>query len=504
MKWVKETDSTQAPSVYWLTGLAGLGKTTIAYTICEELKSTGIPFVSFFCSRQLDSKNSKLLVTTICRDLAELFSSFASELLPVLERDSKIVHAWLPLQMEELLANPWKTSLPHRECLPRPVVVVDALDESDCGTEFLKELLDAVDLRKLSGIKFLVTSRPEPRLFDICKSFPPNAVCKLHEIDVSNVQKDIEKYLFSALPDLKDEPNLVKLANQAQGFFIYAATAVRFISSPSQPLSVHEQQKELQNIVNSWPVSSRGSEQNAVNELYQKILGDAFSDDRICDERLQILHTVLCAEERISMSVIACLSDINQDTVEKTVKSLHAVLFVSSKDKCVYWYHTSFLDFIFTQVTAKFSIFLKQGYPSQEINVFCDRVVHHAILACQCFSIMGELLHFNMCNLKSSCQFDSDVPGLDGEKLRNLPPVLQYASQHWATHLSQAAPADDESNELLQFLHDFMCNKLLFWIEAMNLIDSKFECESLLKDAEEWLKKVRKICGIQYNNTDSS
>jgi len=503
MEWVKETDSTKAPSVYWLTGLAGLGKTTIAYTICEKLKSAGIPSVSFFCSRQLDSKNSKLLITTICRDLAELFSSFASELLPVLESNSKIVHAWLPLQMEELFANPWKISLPHRKCLPVPVVVVDALDESDCGTEFLKELLDAVDLHKLSGIKFLVTSRPEPTLFDLCKSFPPNAVCKLHEIDVSDVQKDIEKYLFSALPDLKNQPNLVKLASQAEGFFIYAATAVRFISSPSQPLSVHEKCKELQNIVNSWPVSSRGFEQNAVDELYQKILGDAFSDDRISNERLQILHTVLCAESRISMSVIAHLSDNNQDTVEKTIESLHAVLFVSSKDECVYWYHTSFPDFIFTQVQAKFSIFLKKGCPSQEINVFCDKIAHHAILACQCFSIMRQLLHFNMCNLKSSFQFDCDVLGLDGEKLRNLPPVLQYASRHWAAHLSQAAPADDDTNELLQFLDDFMCNQLLFWIEAMNLVDSKHECESLLKDAEEWFKRVRNFLCIKHNNTDA-
>jgi hypothetical protein len=502
MEWVKETDSTKAPSVYWLTGLAGLGKTTIAYTICEELKSEGIEFVSFFCSRQLDSKNSKVLITTICRDLAALFSSFASELLPVLEKDSNIAHARLPLQMEDLFTKPWKASLSQHECLPVPVVVVDALDESDCGTEFLKELLNAVDSGELSGIKFLVTSRPEPTLFDLCKSFPLNAVCKLHEIDVSNVQKDIEKYLFSALPDLKNEPNLVKLAIQAQGFFIYAATAVRFISSPNQPFSTHEKHKELQNIVNSWPVSSRGSEQNAVDELYQKILGDAFSDDCICDERLHILHTVLCADTRISMSVIAHLSGIDQDTVEKTVESLHAVLFVSPKDECVYWYHTSFPDFIFTHEQAKFSISLKQGCSNQEINVFCDRVAHHAILACQCFSIMGKLLHFNMCNLKSSFQFDSDVPGLVDEKLRNIPPVLQYSSQHWATHLFQAEPADNETNKLLQFLHDFMCNKLLFWIEAMNLIDSKFECASLLKDAEEWSKRVSKFLCIKNNNTD--
>ena len=60
MEWAKETDPVKAPSVYWLNGLAGLGKTTIAYTICELLEKAGVPFASFFCSIQLDSKNSKL------------------------------------------------------------------------------------------------------------------------------------------------------------------------------------------------------------------------------------------------------------------------------------------------------------------------------------------------------------------------------------------------------------------------------------------------------------
>ena len=133
MAWAKETDPTKAPSVYWLTGLAGLGKTTIAYTICKQLKEAKVPFTSF-CSRQLDSKNSKLLVTTLCRSLAELFSSYASQVLPILESDSSIIDAELCQQMDELLVKPWKDSLARRECLKLkgvPVVVVDALDESD-------------------------------------------------------------------------------------------------------------------------------------------------------------------------------------------------------------------------------------------------------------------------------------------------------------------------------------------------------------------------------------
>ena len=97
----------KALSVYWLTGLAGLGKTTIAYTICEQLEEAEVPFTSFFCSRQLDSKSSKLLVTTLCRNLAELFLSYASQVLPILESNSSIADAQLRRQMDELLAKPW-------------------------------------------------------------------------------------------------------------------------------------------------------------------------------------------------------------------------------------------------------------------------------------------------------------------------------------------------------------------------------------------------------------
>ncbi|KAF8222234.1 hypothetical protein L208DRAFT_609194 [Tricholoma matsutake] len=348
MGWAKETDPVKAPSVYWLNGLAGLGKTTIAYTICEQLKEAGIPFTSFFCSRQLDSKNSKLLIMTLCRDLAELFFSFASEVLPVLESHSNIVDAELHLQMDELLAKPWQASLGRRDHLQVPIIVVDALDESDRGTNFLQELLRVVVSDKLAGIKFLVTSRPDPRVVNMCKSFPENAVCKLHEVDPSNVQKDIEKYLCEALPDLKDKPELEELAGRAGGFFIYATTAVRFLS-PDPPFSVPERLDQLQCMLCSWPMSAGRGERLVVDELYEQILGVAFGDVCVRGKRLQILHTVLCAESRINMSVLADLSDTHQDTVKTVVDSLHAVLFVSSKDDCVYWYHTSFSDFIFTQ-----------------------------------------------------------------------------------------------------------------------------------------------------------
>ena len=376
-----------------------------------------------------------------------------------------------------------------------PVIVLDALDENDCGTNFLKELLRVVESGKLAGIKFLVTSRPEPTLVDMCKSFPEDAVCKLHEVDTANVQKDIERYLCEALPDLKDKNdcNLEVLAQRVGGLFIYATTAVRFLTH-YPPLSTSEKSNQLQSMLSSWPISDGRDGRLAVDELYDQILGVAFRNDHVRHKRLQILHTILCTEIRINTSVLADLSDTDQDTAKAVIDSLHAVLFISSKDNYIYWYHASFPDFLFNEGRAKFRIL------THEINVFCDPLVHHAVLAHQCFAIMAEFLHFNMCGLDSSYIFDSDVSGLSDRIHKNLSATLQYASRCWAKHLFQAMPAENHTDDLFLCLNKFMSEKLLFWIEAMNLIDAVFDCSSLLKDAEDWLNRVRNTLSIMNEN----
>jgi len=484
--WVNEKDPAKALPVYWLTGLAGLGKTTIAYTICKLLNEARLPFASFFCSRQLNGKDPKLIATTLCRDLAELYPLYAANVLSILVTNSKSVHAGMRTQIGELLAKPWQAFLQRIDPgIPTPVVVIDALDECDRGTEFLEELLRVIPTGQLSGIKFLVTSRPDPKIVDICKSFPPNAVCKLHEVDTANVQSDIEKYLREALPALKDEPELALLSQRAGGFFIYATTAVRFISPLHSPRSVPEMRSQLRVMLELGPLTSHpdDDERLLVHELYEQILGNAFQDKWTRVRRLQILHTVLCAESRIDISVLTDLTDIDQATVKTTVESLYAVLFVSPKDGCVYWYHASFSDFVFSQ--AKTSNSHCRDY-------LCDASTHHGILAQQCFSIMQKL-QFNMCSLPSSYLFDSEVSGLNARIIETFTPTLRYVLRHWARHLLQSKHARNDTDELFCSLEDFMCNKLLFWIEAMNLIGAKSECSSLLRDAESWLQQVRRF-----------
>ena len=473
--------------------MAGLGKTTIAYTICKLLEEVRRPFASFFCSFQLDSRDSKLLVPTLCRDLAELYNPYAVNVLSILETNPKAVHAVLHIQIDELLAKPWQTFIARREdCdIPAPIIIVDALDECDRGTEFLEELLRVIHAGQLAGIKFLVTSRLDPKIVNLCKSFPPNAICKLHEVDTTNVRSDIEMYLREALPELKDEPELALLSQRAGGLFIYATTAVRFISPPHSPPSVSEMRSLLKSMLDPDTLISHAEsdERLLVDVLYERILGDAFREARFRAPRLRILHTIVCAESKINASVLADLTNTDKDTVERVVESLHAVLFVSPKDGCVYCYHASFPDFVFSQARARISPPpLRNYHTRQVIDIFCNAPAHHGFLAQRCFSVMQEFLHFNMCNLHSSYVFDSEVPGLHSSIDKTFSPTLRYLSRNWARHLLRA---ENDADDLLCGLKDFLENKLLFWIEAMNLIGMTSECSSLLNDAESWLERVR-------------
>jgi len=121
-------------------------------------------------------------------------------------------------------------------------------------------------------------------------------------------------------------------------------------------------------MLNPEPLTHPDSDERLlVDELYERILSDAFRDARVPVSRMRILHTIVCAESRIDMSVLADLTNTDQDTVKRVVESLHAVLFISPKDGCVYWYHASFPDFVFSEARARNNISLHRNYPTPHV-----------------------------------------------------------------------------------------------------------------------------------------
>jgi len=498
--WAEDLSS-NSPSVFWLTGDAGSGKSTIAYSAArhfdgQEADEEGddapeILGANFFCSRQFEeTRLRKNIIPTIVNQLALHSQPYATALLKSNKFNSVNTTS---KQMKDLLVDPWMQSVSNYCAEFRPfLVVVDALDEVEDsgGSAFLEELLRMTDKSRLRGLKFLITSRPDPDLANLCSSFTSDAVCALYDVPTDTVMADIATYLQAKLPKLQGTPVINELMHQADGLFIFAATAVRYIT-PRPKMLKREQIRLLGElgIHAHGSTGSRNTNVSPIDALYKQVMFTAFGglDDNLLQDRLYALHTLLCTQERVSTSVAGELcSDEPEmaELVELVVDELHAVLYV--KEDRVLWYHASFPDFIFSQARSG-SVLLSPD--SRIVDMHCDEVAHQAHLVRSCFRIMKTHLRFNICDLPSSFLLDSEVPDLQDRIRTNIGDNLRYSCLHWAQHLTQTSSGVGRRE-----IGDFLRLKVLFWIEAMNLLDSRARCTPILQQARECILKVRMLC----------
>ena len=93
--WVGDKDGAK---VYWMNGMAGTGKTTIGYSLCEWLAKDWQLGGNFFCSRVSPSCNEvNNVVPTLAFQLARYSPAFRTALCKVLEEDpqaSKLDMRW--------------------------------------------------------------------------------------------------------------------------------------------------------------------------------------------------------------------------------------------------------------------------------------------------------------------------------------------------------------------------------------------------------------------------
>ena len=119
--WAKDFDKSP---VYWLNGLAGSGKTTIAQTIAERLFADGRLGASFFCSRDFeDRSNLQLIFPTLAIQLARNYTEFRSRFFQLMQSEPDIAYESLITQVNRLIAEPLRATGVST------VIVIDALDE---------------------------------------------------------------------------------------------------------------------------------------------------------------------------------------------------------------------------------------------------------------------------------------------------------------------------------------------------------------------------------------
>src|SRR5882762_9026543 len=93
--------------IFWLDGVAGTGKSTIAQTVANHLNRTHELGASFFCSRDdAECSNISLLFPTIAYQLSLFNPSFQKHLSDAMDKDPDVQLALTSMQLEKLVVNP--------------------------------------------------------------------------------------------------------------------------------------------------------------------------------------------------------------------------------------------------------------------------------------------------------------------------------------------------------------------------------------------------------------
>ena len=491
--WMGDFDK---PSAYWLNGLAGTGKTTIAQTIAERLG--GRLGASFFCSRDFEDRSDiHLIFPTLAVQLARKFPEVRSVLIPLVQLDPEIVYESLSRQMEELIVRPL------RESDISTVIIIDALDEcEDHGhTSAILSVLGQF-LSMIPKVKFFLSCRPERRIregFCLPQMAKATEVFALHEIEPSQVDSDIRHFFrhsfaglargwlacgWDGLDNWPTEEELDRLCERAAGLFIYAVATVKFVNdpnnSPKHQLDFLLQSPERSDLEGEAELGA----DTTMNSLYASILMEAFGktehpqDDR---KNRSALGAVVLAANPLSPSTIATLLGLPTGEVFRRLSSAQSLLILQGRDRPVRPFHKSFPDFI-TDPTRCTNPRFHISPPD-----------HHSELLIGCLELMNHKLEKNMCGLPDAVINDK-VVDLRERTEQFIDPGLRYACESWHKHLVDAHTAPAHTHKISLLLDQFLQKRFIFWLEILSVLGTVRDAVDALDVAANWLEPgVRRV-----------
>ena len=402
MRWAQNS---QDQPVYWLNGLAGTGKSSIAQTFSEMAGDRGILGASFFCSRDyLDRKMLKNIFPTLAYQLACRYPQFRDHLIKIIKRDPSVAHNSLISQLGDLLMDP--LSATGTSC----VIVIDALDEC-VDDQPVSAILYVLGRLINTRVKFFITGRPEPRIrfgFRLPLLEPITRVFLLHEVDPTSVGGDIRLYLTEKLNriakrrsdlDLPEvwpsDEDITALVTKSSGWFFFASTVARFIESGS-----HELRERLRLIVSSADDTSYEGA-FGIDSLYSQVLFDAFSgieEERVFVDLKRILSAVVLALNPLSRDGLVQLLSIHSIVISARLRYLHSVILVPTDGaKEIRIVHKSFLDF------------LQDPGRCQDPRFHIDCSTCHRDTTLNCLGLVGEL-EMDPCALPPIMMDSEDSP----------------------------------------------------------------------------------------------
>ena len=475
----------QDKQIFWLNGLAGTGKSTIAQTFAEMCFADGKLGASFFCSK--DRSNLQSIFPTLAFQLAHHYPHFRRELLPVLGTSPDIGQESLTSQVEKLLIGPFQaTNIPT-------LIIIDALDECQDkkpASALLSVLSRHVD--EIPLVKFFITSRPEPHIrsgFRLELLQPYIRVLNLHEVKPALVNSDIKLFLKAELTNIvkirsicnfaEDWPrsqDIDALCKKAAGFFIYASTVVKFVAS-----QYHVPNERLA-LITSLPQDTSHEGKAGIDLLYTKVLEQALCD---VDQEFylhfkSVVGAVLLIFHPLSINALADLLR-NCGTpfrIYTTLRTLHSLLLIpNSTEDPVHIFHKSFPDFLMDKKRCTDNRF------------FIHPPIHHREILLSCLNVMKQRLKKNICNLDNHVPL-SEVEDLSRLREAYIGDALEYACRFWTTHLVKVTGSNLDVEDVQKEINEFFMTNLLSWIEVLSLMGNLDIGVYALNGIQQWYKLV--------------
>lgn len=461
--------------IFWLCGLAGTGKSTIARTVARKYYDDQRLAASFFFSRGGgDVSHAGKFVTSIAVQLAFSIPALREHVVDAVAELGDIASQSLRDQWRHLVLGPLSKL---RERGPY-TIVVDALDEcdSDNNVQIILRLLAEGRSLEQVRLRVLLTSRPVGPIRHGFRQITEHKDFVLHNISPPIVDKDIKLYLETELQAVGQKwapragwpgaETIVQLVQSASGLFIWAATACRFIGEGKQFAA-----KRLATILNN-----DGNATNApgkhLDQIYITVLQESVSASYTDEEKEEqcrllrcVLGSVVVLLSTLSVRALSKLLQPIEEDVGQALADVHAILDIpEDPNQPLRLHHPSFRDFLLDKTRCSDNNFwANEGSMNEQLALCCLKRMS-----------APDGLRQNICKLSGSGVLKSEIE----EKiiLESLSPELQYACRYWVDHLQRSQRKIEDGDAT----HDFLQKHLLHWLEAMSLLNDASLCVRLV------------------------
>ncbi|OJJ74829.1 hypothetical protein ASPBRDRAFT_463731 [Aspergillus brasiliensis CBS 101740] len=449
--------------VFYLSGMAGTGKSTISRTVAKRFKEKRMLGASFFFKRDAgDRGHARRLFSTIARQLMTHLPQLAPIITKAVREDPDLSTKSLREQFERLLLLPLIELGRTGKDTTTIVIVIDALDEceSDKDVQLVVHLLSQLRDSGVVRPRILLSSRPE---LPTRQAFSYIAVDEYHDFSLQEVPRptiehDMSLFLKHKIAETRNANKLPSNWPLDQDFHMLVTLCVpSFAFAATLCTTLEDPQWDPEEVLSEFlQTPSIGPK---LDDIYLPILNRILhgqtksQQERLLQEFKEVVGPILILQRPLSVESLSRLTGHSEKLIKRRLYSLHSIIDVPDDDILpVEPLHWSLQAFLFSPRSREMAPF------------WIDEKEMHNKLTIQCLKLM-------------QCTFEKGIH-------HSLPALaLQYACQYWVHHLSNSTDSVHQLDTVFPFLQEHFFH----WVQIMSV----FSDRSTITDMVDRLQSIK-------------